>query len=263
MENNTFIELLQTSKLIPSEVLESLIQNYGNGPLEMLEEIIDQKLLSKDKACEFWSKSINVAYVNPCQTLVKKEICNILPESFARQNKALALYRFGDVVTVSMSTPLDLKLLNELEQMMGMTISPVFSLPEEIDAAISINYQTKINIEQYIEEKSLTDERSYFLGKEIIIVWTMLNRWTWRDRNIRINAVSPGPVDTPVLGDFLSTLGERAEEDMALMGHAGSAKNIANVICFLASEQSDWIRGTNIPCDGGMSSHVMSKINNF
>jgi len=134
------------------------------------------------------------------------------------------------------------------------------SIPEIKDFLSSVNFE---NIDQYIEEKSITDERSYFFGKEIILVWTMLNRWTWRDRNIRINSVSPGPVDTPVLGDFLATLGERADDDMALMGRAGSANDIANAICFLASEQSDWIRGTNIPCDGGMSSHVMSQINHF
>ncbi|MGF1756470.1 coniferyl-alcohol dehydrogenase [Photobacterium sagamiensis] len=134
------------------------------------------------------------------------------------------------------------------------------SIPEIKSFLSSVNFE---NIDQYIEENSITDERSYFFGKEIISVWTMQNRWTWRDRNIRINAVSPGPVDTPVLGDFLATLGERADDDMALMGRAGSANDIAHAICFLANEESDWIRGTTIPCDGGMNSHVMSQINNF
>jgi len=115
------------------------------------------------------------------------------------------------------------------------------------------------NIDDYITEKNIADDRSYFFSKEILIAWTMQNRWTWRDRCIRINSVSPGPVETPILGDFLSTLGERAEEDMSLMGRAGTAKDIANLICFLANEESNWIRGTNIPCDGGMYSHVMTQ----
>jgi len=156
MENNNFIELLLESKLIPSDVIEELIQSHGHGTVEMLEDIIDKKVLSKDKACEFWSKSINVAYVNPCQTKAKGEISSLLPENFAREQKVLTLYRFGDVVTVSMANPLDLKLINELEQMIGLTISPVFSLPKEIEAAISISYQTKINIEQHIDELKLS-----------------------------------------------------------------------------------------------------------
>lgn len=116
------------------------------------------------------------------------------------------------------------------------------------------------NIKEYIEENGITEDISYFFGKEILICWTMLNRWTWRERGIRINSVSPGPIETPILDDFLTTLGERAEEDMALMQRAGTPKDIASVIRFLASEESDWIRGTNIPCDGGMYSHVMTEM---
>lgn len=114
------------------------------------------------------------------------------------------------------------------------------------------------NISDYIVQNNITDERSYFFAKEILICWTMLNRWTWRSRGIRINSVSPGPILTPILDDFLETLGERAEEDMALMQRAGTPMEIANVIKFLASDKSGWIFGANIPCDGGMYSHVMS-----
>ncbi|MGA1825115.1 MAG: GspE/PulE family protein [bacterium] len=168
MRNNKFIDLLIESNLIPSNVLEKLIQSHGHGTVAMLEEIIDQKVLSKDKACEFWSESINVAYVNPCQTKVKREISSLLPESFARQQKVLLLYRFGDVVTVAMANPLDLKVINELEQKIGMSISPVFSLQREIEAAISINYQTKVTIEQYIKELKISslDNDAYLTPQE-------------------------------------------------------------------------------------------------
>ena len=82
----------------------------------------------------------------------------------------------------------------------------------------------------------------------------MQNRWTWRDRSIRMNSVSPGPVDTPILPDFIETLGERAEEDMQVMDRPGQPADIAPVVAFLLSDGAGWIRGTNIPADGGMSS---------
>lgn len=101
------------------------------------------------------------------------------------------------------------------------------------------------------------DGRSYFFSKEALIVWTMQNRWTWRDRGIRMNTVSPGPVQTPILQDFLDTLGARAEEDMRVMDRPGRPEDIAPVVAFLCSDDSRWIRGTNIPCDGGMGAHVL------
>ncbi|MDP1533804.1 MAG: SDR family oxidoreductase, partial [Rubrivivax sp.] len=102
--------------------------------------------------------------------------------------------------------------------------------------------------------------RSYFFSKEALVAWTLQNRWTWRERGIRMNAVSPGPVDTPILADFIETLGARAEEDMRVMDRPGRPADIAPVVAFLLSDLSGWIRGSNIPVDGGMSSHILSNL---
>ncbi len=114
----------------------------------------------------------------------------------------------------------------------------------------------KGNIDAFAAENKIVGPRSYFYSKEALIVWTMMNRWTWRERGIRMNCVSPGPVDTPILADFIETLGERAEEDMKIMDRAGTPEDVAPVVAFLQSDASKWIRGTNIPCDGGMFSHI-------
>ena len=112
-------------------------------------------------------------------------------------------------------------------------------------------------VEAFCDEHGIDDSRCYFFTKETVIVWTMMNRWTWRDRGIRMNCVSPGPVETPILPDFLETLGERAEEDMRIMDRPGRPEDIAPVVAFLCSEGSGWIRGANIPCDGGMNQHIL------
>ena len=121
------------------------------------------------------------------------------------------------------------------------------------------------DVENFIQRHRVGNDggRSYFFSKEALIVWTMKNRWTWRDRGIRMNAVSPGPVDTPILKDFIETLGARAEEDMRVMDRPGHADDIAPVVAFLLSDMSRWMRGTNVHVDGGMSSHVLSGMHQF
>lgn len=116
------------------------------------------------------------------------------------------------------------------------------------------------NLEAVCNELDISDARSYFFSKEVLLFWTHLNRWTWRDRGIRMNCVSPGPVDTPILQDFIETMGERAEEDMRIMDRPGTPQDIAPVIQFLMSDESAWIRGSNIPCDGGMNAHILCQM---
>lgn len=132
---------------------------------------------------------------------------------------------------------------------------------DQIKSALSVTLDD--NVDAFCQAQGLKEDdtgRSYFLAKEALIVWTMQNRWTWRDRNITMNSVSPGPVDTPILGDFIKTLGERAEEDMKVMDRPGTPQDIAPVVSFVLSESAKWFRGTNLSVDGGMSSHILSNI---
>ncbi|REG81930.1 coniferyl-alcohol dehydrogenase [Marinomonas pollencensis] len=115
----------------------------------------------------------------------------------------------------------------------------------------------------FCEEHNIDDARSYAFSKEALITWTMQNRWTWRDRGIRMNCVSPGPVETPILKDFIATLGKRVEEDMKVMDRPGTPDDIAPAIVFLASADSVWIRGTNLACDGGMFNHIQCAMNDL
>ncbi|MDR0478677.1 MAG: coniferyl-alcohol dehydrogenase [Burkholderiaceae bacterium] len=131
---------------------------------------------------------------------------------------------------------------------------------ESIMASATLDFD---HTEAFCQTHAIAGARSYFFSKEALIVWTMQNRWTWRSRGIRMNAISPGPVDTPILKDFLETLGTRAEEDRRVMDRPGTPADVALLIAFLLADESGWIRGANIPCDGGMFSHVLCQKHGF
>ncbi len=137
-----------------------------------------------------------------------------------------------------------------------------FGWPQSAEAIKASEHADMDALGPFMDRFEITNAggRSYFFSKEALIVWTMQNRWTWRDRGIRMNTVSPGPVDTPILGDFLETLGARAEEDARVMDRPGTPQDIAPVVAFLLSDMTSWIRGTNIPVDGGMSSNILCEM---
>lgn len=99
------------------------------------------------------------------------------------------------------------------------------------------------------------DIEAYGISKELLIVWTMhaSRQPLFRDRRIRINAVSPGPVATPILPEFHAVLGtERIEAAVRQAGRMGVTDDIAPVIHFLCTDASRWVNGVNIPVDGGL-----------
>ena len=70
-------------------------------------------------------------------------------------------------------------------------------------------------------------------------------------RNIRANAVAPGFIDT----DMTSVLSDEVKENINSqipMKRMGTAREIANVVYFLGSEESSYITGQVINIDGGM-----------
>lgn len=100
---------------------------------------------------------------------------------------------------------------------------------------------------------------SYPLGKQAATAWTLRNFARWAPRSIRMNVVSPGPVDTPILKDFVATIGDVPKEGyLATLRHALPV-DIAQVIALLCSDDAAWINGVNLPADGGLSAFLTNE----
>jgi len=77
-------------------------------------------------------------------------------------------------------------------------------------------------------------------------------------RGIRVNAVMPGLVDTPLMADASPAFTEAALAEIPL-GRVGSPQDIAPTIVFLVSDDSAYYNGAEIVIDGGLTAHVSHK----
>jgi len=85
--------------------------------------------------------------------------------------------------------------------------------------------------------------------------------WTLelKDRNIRVNTMSPGPTETPALGTTTGLTPEQAEQAAAQfasqipMGRRAKPEEIAAAVLFLASDESSYITGVDLAVDGGLA----------
>jgi NAD(P)-dependent dehydrogenase (short-subunit alcohol dehydrogenase family) len=76
----------------------------------------------------------------------------------------------------------------------------------------------------------------------------------YASKGLRVNAVAPGLVETPLTSRITSNPSAReTSEKMHALGRIGTPEDIAAAISFLLSEQSSWITGQVLPVDGGLS----------
>jgi NAD(P)-dependent dehydrogenase (short-subunit alcohol dehydrogenase family) len=91
-------------------------------------------------------------------------------------------------------------------------------------------------------------------------VGAFVRSWTaeLKDRRIRVNAICPGPIDTPIFNQVAPTpeaVEERRAQDAAAVafGRLGRPEEIAATVSFLASDEASFIAGVDLKVDGGMT----------
>ena len=109
-----------------------------------------------------------------------------------------------------------------------------------------------------VASKGLSSNSVYSATKAA--VRSFARTWTTdlKDRRIRVNAISPGSIDTPGLSDLLasSEAGEQRKKMISTMvplGRLGTPDEIAKAVVFLASDDSSYITGIELFVDGGFA----------
>lgn len=120
-----------------------------------------------------------------------------------------------------------------------------------------INYMMKerkgriINVSSVVGISGNADQTNYAASKAGIIGFTKSLAKEVASRNILVNAIAPGFIQT----DMTNILKENVKDEIAKtipLKRMGTAKDVANVVKFLVSEDSSYITGQVIQVDGGM-----------
>ena len=95
---------------------------------------------------------------------------------------------------------------------------------------------------------------SYSISKGGLENMTRTLALEYADRNIRVNAVGPGAIVTPINDAWINDPKKRADVESHIpMGRAGEPEEIASVFAFLASDDASYITGQTIYACGGLT----------
>ncbi|MDP4449330.1 SDR family NAD(P)-dependent oxidoreductase [Staphylococcus hyicus] len=115
-----------------------------------------------------------------------------------------------------------------------------------------------INIASFVAEMGCSvPQDAYTASKGAVVALTKSLAIQFRPKGIRTNAISPGPIETPLLMEWLVSDEEAKNVRLGRQpsGRFGKPEDIVNCAIYLASDESDWTNGANINVDGGITSN--------
>ena len=139
---------------------------------------------------------------------------------------------------------------NFFEQVLRVNVAGTFYTCQRAARAMREGGSIVVNssVNALVPEPNFAD---YNASKAAVVSLARTAALELASRNIRVNAICPGYVPTPMTQEYLDGGGVEAVREHVPLGRVGEPREIAEVVAFLLSETASYITGAVIPIDGG------------
>jgi NAD(P)-dependent dehydrogenase (short-subunit alcohol dehydrogenase family) len=183
-----------------------------------------------------------------------EDVLNVWPEIDVLVNNA-GIARFSRFIETN-EADLDLHL--------NLNVKAPYILSQELFGALAARKGSVINISSYFSHRMLPGRPStvYSLTKGAIDAFTKALAYEAGPHGVRVNAIAPGTVNTPLVQTNIDRLTEEGKTKFGEMiktiyplGRIGEPDDVSGAAVFLASDQARWITGAILAVDGGLTTN--------
>ena len=176
----------------------------------------------------------------------------------------LAVERFGGLdaavgnAGVTLPKLIDETTPDEFDRLFAINVKSLMYLAQAAHAALA---RSKGSLTVIASKTGLVAQRNspiYVATKGAAVQLARALALDWAPESIRVNAVCPGIVDTPMLKEFIDAMPDpaasrREHETAQPLGRLATAAEVASAVLFLASPAAAFITGVALPVDGGFT----------
>lgn len=150
--------------------------------------------------------------------------------------------------------PAHLTSVDEFMETLALNLHTAFYAVKSASRAMMKTGGSIVLCSSAVARTGLTNHEAIAAAKAGIVGLVQSAAATYANRNIRINCVAPGLVETPLSARITSNeAGRKQSEAMHALGRLGTPEDVAEAICWLLDrERSGWVTGQVIGVDGGL-----------
>ncbi len=129
-------EMLVDAGLITTEQVNKALEFSRKNGVRLGKALIRMNILEEPDIIKTLSKQLKIPYVDVGNILFDPEIVTLIPEAFAKKNKVIPLFLVDDTLTVAVSDPLNVYIIDDLSNIVGKKINVVISTESDIENAL-------------------------------------------------------------------------------------------------------------------------------
>ena len=149
--------LIRMGKLTAEQLEEALQRHKQTSGKRLGQTLVELEYITEKDLVECLAEQLGLPHVWLRKGLIDPKIVPLIPKDKAELYQAIAMFRVGDDLTVAMSDPQSLFVIDQLTSITGCRIQPVVCRQEEIQHFINEYYDKSIGMDQFLSSLDETD----------------------------------------------------------------------------------------------------------